>query len=352
MRVSISKADLTHLLGAVTKVVEHRNTIPILSNVVLAVADGRLTAKATDLDIEAQASIAVLDATDGTTTVEAKLLADIAKRAAGDITMEIDGDTLLVKSGRSRFKLQTLPVEDYPTLDAGKFDVEFDIDIASLVEPVKFAISNEETRYYLNGVYLHVVDGALTAVATDGHRLARNTIVAPVAGWDGVILPRKLVSMMPSGVVKLALSQHKVRITTADAVLTSKLIDGTFPDYQRVIPTGNDKKMVVCRDALLAATERVSVITSERGRTVKLSVGNGTLGLASSNADAGSGEDEVPNQYDAEPLEIGFNAQYLAEALRTLPSGDVTFAFNDPGSPTLITGKDEGVTLVLMPMRI
>lgn len=350
MRVSISKADLTHLLGAVTKVVEHRNTIPILSNVVLAAAGGRLTARATDLDIEAQASIAVLDAQDGSTTVEAKLLADIAKRAAGDITMELDGDTLLVKSGRSRFKLQTLPVDDYPTLDAGTFDVEFEVDLAALVESVSFAISTETTRYHLNGVYLHVVDGALTAVATDGHRLARNVGQA-ADEFEGVILPRKLVSMLPRGTVKLALSQNKVRVTTTDAVLTSKLIDGTFPDYQRVITKGDANLVTFDKDALLRATDRVSVIASERGRAVRLSITAEGIDLTARGE--GEASDSVEATLQGDPLDIGFNSQYVRDMLSALPDGAVTMALGSSGDPAVVTSAEIADWLgVLMPVRV
>lgn len=350
MRVSISKSDLTHLLGAVTKVVEHRNTIPILSNVVLAVADGKFTAKATDLDIEAQASIAALDAQDGSTTVEAKLLADIAKRAAGDITLELQDGTLVVRSGRSRFKLQTLPIADYPTLDAGKFDVEFDIDIASLVEPVQFAISNEATRYYLNGVYLHVVDGALTAVATDGHRLARN-VGEPAAHFEGVILPRKLVSMLPRGTVKLALSQNKVRVTTADAVLTSKLIDGTFPDYPRVIPRDNGNLVTFDKDDMLAAVDRAAVVFSEKGRAIKFEVGAEGIELYAHGD--GEAQDSVAASLDGEPVTIGFNGQYVRDMLGALPAGAVTMALGDAGSPAVVTAeKAPEWTGVLMPVRV
>lgn len=347
MRITLPRADLSRVLSATTRVVESRNNIPILSNVLLIVADGRLTARATDLDIEASASVAALDCQDGSITVNAKLLADIAKKASADITMELDGNVLAVRSGRSRYKLPTLPASDFPSFSAGTFDAEFEIDLAALVAPVQFAISTEETRFYLNGVFLHVANDKLVAVATDGHRLSRH--VAPSIGdIPEVILPRKLVSILPRGVVRVSLSQTKVRIATDDGVLVSKLIDGTFPDYQRVIPTGNPHRMTADRDALLAAVDRVSVVNDEKGRAVKLDIASG--GLVLSVPEKASEEVEV--EFSGEPMSIGFNAAYLADALRTLSPGEVTFALNDSGSPTVLMGKNDGLDITLMPMRV
>lgn len=352
MRVSIDRATLAHALSAVTKVIESRTTVPILSNVLLSVADGRLTVRGTDLDIEISTSVPVLDATDGTTTVDAKLLADIAKKAAGDIVLEQDGDVLVVKSGRSRFRLQTLPAEDYPSLASGTFDTEFDVDLAALVAPVGFAISTEETRYYLNGVFLHTVRGKLAAVATDGHRLARH-YGDEHDHFDGVILPRKLVGILPNGTVHISLSTTKVRITTADSVITSKLIDGTFPDYQRVIPTGNDKIVTVDKAALQKAVDRVSVVSSERGRAVKLEIAPGSINLSVSSPDSGSAVEEIEADYSGEPVEIGFNARYLSEMLANFGGEKVRIALADSGSPTLISAVgDDALLSVLMPMRV
>lgn len=351
MRVSIAKHDLAHLLGAVTKVVESRNTIPILSNVVLAVADGRLTTKATDLDIEAEASVAVLDAADGATTVEAKLLNDIVKRASGDLSLELDDQTLHVRSGRSRFKLQTLPVGDYPSLQHGGFDVEFDVDLAALVGPVQFAMSNEETRFYLNGVFLHAVGGFLTAVATDGHRLSRVRGDKAPDGLPSVILPRKLVSLLPKGGVHVSLSESKVRIVADGVTLTSKLIDGTFPDYERVIPKDNNNVATFDRDEMLTAADRVAVISSEKGRSVKLAVSADGINLTA----RGDGEagDCVEAKLEGEPLEIGFNATYLLDMLQALKPGSVSLAMADSGSPAVVTAENVADwTGVLMPMRV
>lgn len=354
MRVSLPKADLTRLLAATTKVVESRITIPILSNVLLSVEDvasggKRFTARATDLDIEISTSISVLDASNGSTTVNAKLLNDIAKKAGGDVSLELEADVLTVKSGRSRFRLQTLSVDDFPSFAAGGFDVEFDVDLAALVAPVSFAMSTEMTRYYLNGVCLEGNEGRLAAVATDGHRLSRHT--APTVGdLPPVILPRKLVSILPKGPVHVSLSSTKARIQTDDTTITSKLIDGTFPDYRRVIPTGNDKIVLADRKALATAVERVSAVATERGRAVKLEIAPGQIAL-SVRGDA-EATDSIEADYSGEPLEIGFNAAYLTELLGNLTGDTVRIALNDGGSPTIFTGGDDDVLVVLMPMRV
>lgn len=349
MRLSLPRQDLTRLLTAVTKVVETRNNIPILGNVLLSVDNGQFTARATDLDIEVSTSIAVLDATNGATTVNAKLLADIAKRAAGDVSLSLEDGVLVVKSGRSRFKLATLPVDDFPSFAAGDFTASFDVDLAALVAPCAFAISTEEARYYLNGVFLHNPGSALVAVATDGHRLSRHT--APTVGdLPPVILPRKLVSILPKGNVHVSLSPTKVRIQTSDTVITSKLIDGTFPDYQRVIPTSNDKIVLASIADLRAAVERVSTVATERGRAVKLDIAPGQIGL-SVRGDA-EATDVVEADYSGEPIEIGFNAAYISELLGALEGDTVRIALNDGGSPTIFTGGDENLLTVCMPMRV
>lgn len=350
MRLSLPRQDLTRLLTAVTKVVETSSTIPILGNVLLSVQDGQFSARATDLDIEVSTSIPVIDATNGACTVNAKLLADIAKRAAGDVSLELDGDTLIVKSGRSRFKLQTLPVDDFPSFAAGGFGTELDVDLASLVAPTQFAISTEETRYYLNGVYFHTAEGRLAAVATDGHRLSRH-YGDPLDHFEGVILPRKLVSILPKGTVTVSLSSTKVRIATDDTTITSKLIDGTFPDYQRVIPTGNDKIVLASIAELRTAVERVSTVATERGRAVKLEIAPGGISL-SVRGDA-EATDAVEADYSGAPIEIGFNAAYLTELLGNLTGDTVRIALNDGGSPTLFSGEgDDTLLVVLMPMRV
>jgi DNA polymerase-3 subunit beta len=352
MKFTIPKAELARVLSNVGRVVEARNTIAILSNVLLTAADGRLHVTGTDLDIVAtDAAVAEVEQP-GTVCVDAKLLADISKKAGGDISLSLEADRLVVKSGRSLFKLATLPADDFPSLDGGTYTASFDIDLAALFAPVSFAISTEETRFYLQGVFLHVQDGQLRAVATDGHRLSR--IIGPsIPEFEGIIVPRKTVSLLPKGVVHVSVSTQKIRIEAGDFVLVSKLIDGTFPDYQRVIPTHNNKKIVFGSDDMRQAAGRVSVVSSERGRAVKLTFTEGQAALTVNNPDQGDASDEIFVSYDGEPIDIGFNAAYLTELVGIFPAGDIHLALADSGSPAVFTSeKADGLLAVLMPVRI
>lgn len=349
MRVSIDRSQLAHALATVNRAIESRNSIPILANVLLAVEDGQLRLTGTDLDVEITTSLPVLDATPGSVTVPGKMLADIAKRATGDVTLELDaasaGGRLTVASGRSRYKLDVLPAEDFPSFSAGKFDTTLELDLATLVAPCVHCISTDETRYYLAGVYLHAVDGRLVAVATDGHRLMRN--VGPAGDLNyGVILPRKLVGLLPKGAVTVELSQNKVRVTSGSTVITSKLIDGTFPDYVRVIPTGNSNVLTVDRQALMKAVERVAAVADDKSRAVKFAVGDVLRLMLVDKA-----SDEVSIEFEGEPLEIGFNARYVNDMLGALDDPNVRFAFSDAGSPAVVKGEGEW-TAVLMPLRV
>lgn len=349
MRVSIDRSQLAHALATVNRAIESRNTIPILANVLLAVEDGKLRLTGTDLDVEITTSLPVLDCQPGSITVPGKMLADIAKRATGDITLELDaasaGGRLAVASGRSRYKLDVLPAEDFPSFSAGKFDTTLELDLAALVAPCVHCISTDETRYYLAGVYLHAVEERLVAVATDGHRLMRN--VGPTGDFDyGVILPRKLVGLLPKGAVTVELSQNKVRVTSGSTVITSKLIDGTFPDYVRVIPTGNSNVLTVDRQALVKAVERVAAVADDKSRAVKFAVGDVLRLMLVDKA-----SDEVEATFEGEPLEIGFNARYVNDMLGALDEANVRFALGDAGSPAVVKGEGEW-TGVLMPLRV
>lgn len=357
MQLSISRTELTRVVGAVGKVVEARNTIPILSNVMLSAEGDRLHVTGTDLDIQATSSAPAEITTPGTITVSAKLLGDIARKAGGDtIELSLAGDNLNVKSGRSKFTLNVLPASDFPDLRDGKYDANFDIDLAALVAPTTFAISTEETRYYLNGVFLHLFedgDQTIRAVSTDGHRLSRHQVAYPGEdAFKGVIVPRKTVGLLPKGTVNVSIGESKIRIEAGDFILTSKLIDGTFPDYERVIPRANDNRVVVDRDAFMKAADRVATVSNERGRAVRLSIAPGSIGFTVSNADAAA-TDEIEAQYSGEPIEIGFNAAYLRDMFSVFPSGPVTIALSDGGSPGVFTSAGfEGLTLVGMPMRV
>ncbi|MGG7534645.1 DNA polymerase III subunit beta [Rhizobium sp. 12,4] len=356
MKLTIVRSELARVLTNVGRVVESKNTIPILGNVKLSAVPGQLRITGTDLDIVA-ADVAPADVEqDGDICVDAKLLADIAKKAGGDIAISLEGDRLIVKSGRSVFKLATLAAADFPDLKDGKYDASFDVDLAALFAPTAFAISTEETRYYLNGIFLHLHedgDQYLRAVATDGHRLSRHQVAYPGEdAFKGVIVPRKTVGLVPKGKVTVSVGDSKIQITAGDFVITSKLIDGTFPDYERVIPRANESRVIVDRDAFMKAADRVATVSSERGRAVKLSIAPGSIGFTVSNADAAA-TDEIEAEYSGEPIDIGFNAAYLRDLFSVLQSGPVTIALADGGSPGLFTSAGfEGLTLVAMPMRV
>jgi DNA polymerase-3 subunit beta len=372
MKVTLERATLLKSLGHVHRVVERRNTIPILSNVLLHAQDRSLMLKATDLDLEVTETVPADVAVGGGTTLPAHVLYDIVRKLpdGAQVSLEIGGEggQLMLRSGRSRFALQSLPEADFPDLNAGDLLHRFVLgakDLKRLIDKTQFAISTEETRYYLNGIFVHTldVDGRtmLRAVATDGHRLARLEMPAPAGSESipGVILPRKTVGEVQKLVeegdaeIVVELSATKVRFTLGDTVLTSKLIDGTFPDYARVIPSGNDKRLVVDKDAFAAAVDRVSTISSERGRAVKLSLIDSKLTLSVTNPDSGSATEELEVDYDAPPLDIGFNARYLLDITAQLDSDTALLKLADPGSPTVLQDRDGAAALyVLMPMRV
>ncbi len=372
MRATLERSNLLKALNHVHRVVERRNTIPILTNVLLRATDSSLALKATDLDLEILETVPAEIPREGVTTVSAHLLYDIVRKLVegAEVSLETDSDgrSLSIRSGRSNFSLQMLPDADFPDLTVGEFPVAFTVagtELRGLIDRTQFAISTEETRYYLNGIYLHLVTVGeakmLRAVATDGHRLAQAQMPTP-AGLDtmpGIIVPRKTVGELQKlleGVdddVRVEVSDNKIRVAIGNVVLTSKLIDGTFPDYVRVIPQGNDKLMKVDRSDFADAVDRVSTVASERGRAVKLALGDGKLTLSVNNPDSGSATEELGVDYSADPIEIGFNAKYLLDIGAQLRSGTAVFKLADPGSPTLIQDDDDPNALfVLMPMRV
>lgn len=372
MRVTLERSNLLKALNHVHRVVERRNTIPILSNVLLKADGASLEMKATDLDLEVTEATAAQIEQTGATTVPAHLLYDIVRKlpdgAEVMLKSDEDGNAMSVISGRASFRLQCLPQSDFPELSAGSFSHIFRLDstdMKNLIERTQFAISTEETRYYLNGIYLHAIDSdgtlQLRAVATDGHRLARAEMEAPAGSEDmpGIIIPRKTVSELqklvddPDVKVTVELSDTKIRFTIGGVILTSKLIDGTFPDYQRVIPTGNDKSLVIDRQSFSQAVDRVSTISSERGRAVKLSISDGQVTLTVNNPDSGSATEELAADYSADPIEIGFNARYLLDVAGQLTGDEANFMLADSGSPTVVYDTaDKNSLYVLMPMRV
>jgi DNA polymerase-3 subunit beta len=371
MKVTLERAELLKALAHVHRVVERRNTIPILANVLIRAGKAGLELKATDLDLEIVETVAAEVKQASATTVPAHMIYDIVRKLPEGAQVELqaggDRSALLVRAGRSRFTLQALPETDFPDLAAGELPHKFKLaskDLKRLVDKTQFAISTEETRYYLNGIYLHTVEDKgtkLRAVATDGHRLAQAEMPAPkgVAGMPGVIVPRKTVTEVQRLIedagdeVEVELSPAKIRFSFGKVVLTSKLIDGTFPDYGRVIPASNDKTLVVNKAEFAAAVDRVSTVSSERGRAVKLSLTDGKLTLSVTNPDSGSATEELEVEYASEALDIGFNSRYLLDITAQIEGEKAELKLADPGSPTLLRDQDSaGALYVLMPMRV
>jgi DNA polymerase-3 subunit beta len=394
MKLTIERSALLRALGHVQNVVERRNTIPILSNVQL-VADvgagadadadaGGLKLTATDLDLAVVETVAAEVGQPGGTTAPAHILHDIVRKLPDGAQVELDSSAddgrLTVRAARSKFSLSCLPREDFPVMADSDLPHQFVLpaaDLRRLIEKTRFAISTEETRYYLNGIYLHAPEDApkdapvLRGVATDSHRLAHIEVPLPqgAAGMPGIILPRKAAlevlkliegssgqgsSSQGDGAVEIALSDSKIRFNLGSIVLTSKLIDGTFPDYRRVIPVGNDSRMEVDCKSFSAAVDRVATISSEKSRAVKLAVSADTVVLSANNPEQGSGTDEVPVNFNGpEALEIGFNARYLLDIAGQIEGENVCFDLSDGASPTIIRdAADQGALYVLMPMRV
>ena len=375
MKATIERATLLRCLSHVQSVVERRNTIPILSNVLIDASDGgNVKVMATDLDLQVVETMSAASVeSPGAITVSAHLLFDIARKLpeGSQVSLETAENRMEIKAGRSRFKLPTLPRDDFPVIVEGDLPTSFEIPartLAEMIDGTRFAISTEETRYYLNGIFLHVTDEdapVLKAAATDGHRLARFTLARPdgAEGMPDVIVPRKAVAELRKlleealdGAVQVDLSASKIRFTLSGeggVVLTSKLIDGTFPDYSRVIPTGNDKLLKIDPKTFLEGVDRVATIATEKTRAVKMGLDNDRVTLTVTSPDNGNATEELAAAYDKDGFEIGFNANYLKDILGQFDTETIELHLADAGAPTLIREDENSPALyVLMPMRV
>jgi DNA polymerase-3 subunit beta len=372
MKVSIERSALLKAMSQAQSVVERRNTIPILANVLIEAEGNEISFRATDLDIEVVYKVAGMVERAGATTVGAHTLHEIVRKLPDGAMVELADDgtanRLDVVAGRSSFSLATLPREDFPVMANSEYACNFSesaTTLRRLFDKSKFAISTEETRYYLNGVYMHASDGesgkVLRCVATDGHRLARIDAKLPEGAEDlpGVIVPRKTVGelrkLLDDDELKIAVSvsETKIRFATPEIVLTSKVIDGSFPDYTRVIPQGNTRRLEVDAAEFANAVDRVSTVSSERSRAVKLTLDEDRLILSVNAPDSGAAEEELVVAYADERLEIGFNAKYLLEIAGQVDRENAVFMFNSSGDPTLMReGNDESAVYVVMPMRV
>jgi DNA polymerase-3 subunit beta len=372
MKITIERGALLKSLAHVQSVVERRNTIPILSNVLLEAGDGTLALTATDMDLTIVETLPAVVGEGGATTAPAHTLYDIVRKLPEGAQIQLEsggeGGQMTLRAGRSRFALQTLPKDDFPAPGGGALPHQFTLagsDLKTLIDRTRFAISTEETRYYLNGIYVHAAQSGehpvLRAVATDGHRLARFEMPLPLGAADmpGVIVPRKTVNELRKLIdevderVEASLSDSRIRFAFGTVVLSSKLIDGTFPDYQRVIPTGNDKVLKVDRKTFAEAVDRVSTISSEKSRAVKLALRPQGLTLSATSAENGSASEELEVDYGGSALEIGFNARYLLDIAQQIQGDGAQFALADSGSPTVVRDiADASALYVLMPMRV
>lgn len=374
MKATIERATLLRGLSHVQSVVERRNTIPILSNVLIeAQPSGAIRLMATDLDLQVDETIAAAVDQPGAITVSAHTLFDIARKLPEGSQVELSAaeGRIQITAGRARFTLATLPRDDFPVIAEGELPTSFELPAETLkqiIDKTRFAISTEETRYYLNGIFLHVSDGdgpagaaQLKAAATDGHRLARVTVARPEGAekMPDVIVPRKCVAELRKlldevdGSVGVSLSNSKIRFDLGQAILTSKLIDGTFPDYTRVIPTGNDKLLKIDPRSFEDSVDRVSTIATEKTRAVKMALDRDKVVLSVTSPENGAAAEEVPGEYVALPFEIGFNSRYLLDILNQIDGDSVEVHLADAAAPTLIRENDKSPALyVLMPMRV
>ena len=372
MKFSIERATLLKAVSQAQSVVERRNTIPILANVLIEAEGSEVSFRATDLDIEVVDRVGAQVERAGATTVSATLLHEIVRKLPDGALINMTADSaagrMTVEAGRSNFSLATLPREDFPVMASSEYASNFSAPapvLRRLFDKCKFAISTEETRYYLNGVYMHIADAengkVLRCVATDGHRLARIDAEMPAGAeqMPGVIVPRKTVGELrklledDEMIIAVSLSETKVRFATPEITLTSKVIDGTFPDYTRVIPQGNTRRMEVDASDFAQAVDRVATVSSERSRAVKLQLDEDRLILSVNAPDSGAAEEELAVAYADERLEIGFNAKYLLEIASQVDRENAVFLFNSSGDPTLMReGNDMSAVYVVMPMRV
>lgn len=372
MKLSIERATLLRAVAQAQSVVERRNTIPILANVLIEAEGDTVSFRATDLDIEVVDKAPAQVERAGATTVSAVTLHEIVRKLPDGSLVSLTEDTaaarLTIEAGRSSFQLATLPREDFPVMATTDYTANFSAkapELRRLFDKSKFAISTEETRYYLNGVYFHIAEGdngpALRAVATDGHRLARIDSALPDGAQEmpGVIVPRKTVGELrkllddDDAQIAVSVSETKIRFATPEITLTSKVIDGTFPDYTRVIPAGNTRRMEVDAGDFAKAVDLVATVSSERSRAVKMALDEDRLVLSVNAPDSGNAEAELVVAYADEKLEIGFNAKYLLEIASQVDRENAVFMFSSPAEPTLMReGNDDSAIYVVMPMRV
>ncbi|MFQ6372537.1 DNA polymerase III subunit beta [Shewanella sp. YIC-542] len=366
MKFSIDRDDLLKPLQLVSGAVERRHNLPILANLLVEVSNHSLKFTGTDLEVELVGSAALEgDVQEGRTTVPAKKLLDIVKSLPeqSDVKIEQQDNKWLLRCGRSRFTLATLPAEEYPNVESFQPNIEFTIKqgtLKSLIDATQFSMANQDVRYYLNGLLFETEGNVLRAVATDGHRLAlSHRMIEGALPENQVIVPRKgvveLARLLEADEqeITIAIGDNAIRATTSVAVLTSKLVDGRFPDYRRVLPKGGDKIVLASRNALRQALLRASILSNEKFRGVRVQLENALLKITANNPEQEEAEEIIDVEYNGEPLEIGFNVSYLLDVLNSLKTDDVRITLSDGNSSALIENhQEEDSMYVVMPMRL
>jgi len=368
MKFSILREDILKPLQTIIGVVERRQTLPVLSNILMVVKDNGLSMTTTDLEVEMVAKTALQDAESGETTVPARKFVDICRAlpdgASVTVTLDTEKEKVTVKSGKSRFTLATLPVSDFPGVDEVSEQYSLEIpqgELKRLIEKTHFAMAQQDVRYYLNGLLLEISKGMVRTVATDGHRLAMCSYECDANPADTLqlIVPRKgimeLVKLLEDSnePVKLQVGNNHIRISLNEFIFTSKLIDGRFPDYERVIPKNSDKSIEADRESVRQAMVRTSILSNEKYRGIRLRLQNNSLQAQANNPEMEEAEEEVEVNYDGPEMEIGFNVSYLLDALGAVSENTVVMELGDANSSCVIhPNEDQSCTYVIMPMRL
>ncbi|MBQ4839895.1 DNA polymerase III subunit beta [Pseudoalteromonas luteoviolacea] len=367
MQITIVREQFLKPLMQVSGAIERKHTLPILSNVLLEVKNGVLSMTGTDLEIELVASVTLdNDTADTKLTLPAKKLLDICKSLPdnSDLNFSTQEHQVLLTSGKSRFSLTTLAAEDFPNLEEWQGEVEFKItrlELRKLLEATHFSMANQDVRYYLNGMSFEVDGNEIKTVATDGHRLAiaQKQLEQSLGAQRQLIIPRKgvleIMRLLPADDEELTIQfgANHFRIIDQEVIFTSKLVDGRFPDYRRVLPRGGDKLVIANREWLRSAFQRVSILSNEKFRGVRLNLSSGVLKISANNPEQEQAEETVEVNYQGDDLEVGFNVSYLLDVLNTLKTEDVQFTLADSNSSALIEGSGEDDAMyVVMPMRL
>ena len=362
----ISRDALLRPLQAVSGIVERRQTLPILANVLLEQKNGHLFVTATDLEMQITANSELPGKQDQSVTVGARKLQDLLRALPEDAALNVDtaGGKMTVRAGRSRFNLQTLPAADYPRIGLSQEQLQSinlpQREFRGLLKLAEFAMAQQDIRYYLNGMLLVIDKGSLQAVATDGHRLSYASIIVPGNyARQEVILPRKTVLELgklledSESAVTIDVLANQVRFRFSNIELVSKVVDGKFPDYNRVIPSGHPKQLDLSRAELLQSLQRAAILSNEKFRGVRLVLGTDQLKIICTNSEQEEAEEEMEVAYKGEPLDIGFNITYLLDVLHNLAADRIVLALGDANSSALITMPERSdYKYVVMPMRI